>query len=62
MYFNTKKCFAMRITHWRNPEFFYYSLGDEILESTDCHTFLGVDISNTLSWNKHINSITSSAN
>ena len=58
----TKKCFLMRITHAKNPKLFDYVLGNDILESTDCHTYLGVDISNTLTWNKHIDHITSSAN
>ena len=62
MHFNTKKCFSMRITHSRNPKFFNYTLDNDVLESTDCHTYLGVDISNTLTWNRHINRITSSAN
>lgn len=52
----------MRITHSRSPKLFDYTLGDDILASTDCHSYLGVDISNTLTWNAHINHITSSAN
>ncbi|KAJ8019460.1 hypothetical protein HOLleu_41071 [Holothuria leucospilota] len=52
----------MRITHSRNPKLFNYSLDKDILESTASHTYLGVDISNNLTWNRHINHITSSAN
>ncbi|KAJ8029679.1 hypothetical protein HOLleu_29131 [Holothuria leucospilota] len=62
MHFNTKKCFCMRITHSRNPKLFNYTLDKDILVSTAPHTYLGVDISNNLTWNRHINHITSSAN
>ncbi|KAJ8038699.1 hypothetical protein HOLleu_16195 [Holothuria leucospilota] len=62
MHFNTKKCFSMRITHSRNPKLFNYTLDKDILESTASHTYLGDDISNNLTWNRHINHITSSAN
>ncbi|KAJ8044189.1 hypothetical protein HOLleu_11578 [Holothuria leucospilota] len=62
MHFNTKKCFSMRITHSRNPKLFNYTLDKDILESTASHTYLGVDISNNLTWNRHTNHITSSAN
>jgi hypothetical protein len=62
MRFNVKKCFIMRITHVRNPKIFQYTLGGIILEETKCHTYLGVHITDNLSWSKHINKITSSAN
>ncbi|KAJ8042793.1 RNA-directed DNA polymerase from mobile element jockey [Holothuria leucospilota] len=62
MHFNTKMCFSMRITHSRNPKLFHYTLDKDILESTASHTYLGVDISNNLTWNRHVNHITSSAN
>ena len=62
MHFNAKKCFVMRITHKRNPMTRDYILGQSTLEVTDCHSYLGVELSNNLSWNKHVNKITSSAN
>ena len=52
----------MRITHNRNPKIFNYKLGECILESTNSHPYLGVCITNNLSWSTHINNITSSAN
>ena len=62
LHFNTKKCFVMRITHARNPKVFNYTLGDHPLEVTNCHPYLGVDLSNNFLWRNHINRITASAN
>ena len=62
LHFNTKKCFVMRLTHTRNPKMFNYKLGEHTLEETNCHPYLGVDISNNLSWHTHINRITASVN
>ena len=62
MSFNVKKCFIMRITHVRNPKIFDYKLGECILEETNSHPYLGVNITNNLSWSTHISNITSSAN
>ena len=50
MSFNVKKCFIMRITHVRNPKIFDYKLGECILEETNSHPYLGVNITNNLSW------------
>lgn len=62
MHFNPQKCFVMRLTHARSPKFFNYKLGDSILQQTDSHPYLGVTITSNLTWNKHINNITASAN
>lgn len=52
----------MRLTHIRKPKLFEYKLGQSTLEVTSCHAYLGVDITNNLTWNSHISRITSSAN
>jgi hypothetical protein len=62
MQFNPSKCFVMRLTHARSPNQFNYKLGDSILQEVDNHPYLGVTISNNLTWNKHIDQITASAN
>lgn len=62
LHFNIKKCFVMRITHKHKPDLTKYTLGGSDLDETKCHAYLGVDITNTLSWNNHIHRITSSAN
>jgi hypothetical protein len=60
--FNPAKCFVMRLTHARSPKRFEYKLGENVLSETDCHPYLGVHITNKLTWNKHIQQTTSKAN
>ena len=62
MNFNPKKCFVMRLTHARHMTRFNYILGDKSLQETDTHPYLGVHITNDLTWNKHIHQITATAN
>ena len=62
MNFNPKKCFVMRLTHARHMTRFNYILGDKSLQETDNHPYLGVHITNDLTWNKHIHQITVTAN
>ena len=62
MNFNPKKCFVMRLTHARHMTRFNYILGEKSLQETDNHPYLGVHITNDLTWNKHIHQITATAN
>ena len=64
MHFNPQKYYVMRLTHTgkRNPVHYDYLLGNSILQETDNHPYLGVTITNNLTWNKHIDQITASAN
>jgi hypothetical protein len=62
MHFNPDKCFVMRLTHKRAPKYFEYTLGNSILQTTASHPYLGVTITQNLTWNKHVDNITSSAN
>ena len=62
MNFNPKKCFVMRLTHARHMTRFNYILGHKSLQETDNHPYLGVHITNDLTWNKHIHQITATAN
>ena len=62
MNFNPKKCFVMRLTHARHMTRFNYILGEKSLPETDNHPYLGVHITNDLTWNKHIHQITATAN
>lgn len=63
MQFNIKKCFVMNITlqKTRLTKFQYYMKG-ELLQLTDATVYLGITISANLSWNKHIDTMTSKAN
>ena len=56
------KCFVLRIPSSRSPLVTNYSLGDEILQEVNSHTYLGVEIQHNLKWDSHINNITSKAN
>ncbi|MES9994057.1 MAG: reverse transcriptase family protein, partial [Candidatus Thiodiazotropha sp.] len=62
MEFNPNKCQVLHISRSRQPIHSQYTLHGEILESVDCARYLGVSISKDLSWNTHINEITSKAN
>jgi hypothetical protein len=62
MEFNPQKCYVMHITHARSPHQYTYSLNNTILNETTTHTYLGVDLTKDLTWNTHIDRITSKAN
>jgi len=53
MKFNASKCYTMTVGK-RNPPHHNYSFCDQPLESVSSVPYLGVHISNTLSWNTHI--------
>ena len=61
MSFNPEKCYVLRIPSSRSPIITNYKLGDSILQDTNQHTYLGVDIQSDLKWDTHINCITASA-
>ena len=50
------------MTHSHNPKTHTYSLANTILQETNSHTYLGVEIANDLKWNKHINNIAAKGN
>ena len=62
MKFNSQKCFVMRITHARSTVHYYYPLGGDSLTTVENHSYLGVQISNKLNWNNHIQGIWAKAN
>ena len=61
MSFNTKKCKLLRITKNRSPIFAPLQLGGTILEVTAEFSDLGLLTSHKLSWNSHIDKISSKA-
>ena len=61
MSFNPEKCYVLRIPSSRSPIITNYKLGNSILQDTNQHTYLGVDIQSDLKWDTHINRITASA-
>ncbi len=62
MEFHPDKCEVIPITRKKVPQYNKYTLNGHTLEITDTAKYLGVNINSNLSWNKHIDSITSKAN
>ena len=62
MGFNPNKCQVLYITRSRQPLQSQYTLHGQFLESVDSAKYLGVNISQDLNWNHHINEITGKAN
>ncbi|MEW8546320.1 MAG: reverse transcriptase family protein, partial [Candidatus Thiodiazotropha sp.] len=62
MEFNPSKCQVVQVTGSRRPLNTSYTLHGQVLETVTCAKYLGVDISNGLSWNPHVDRIVGSAN
>jgi hypothetical protein len=62
MSFNPSKCQVLQLTTKRNPIKTRYSLHGRDLEITTSAKYLGVEFSQDLKWNKHINNQVSKAN
>ncbi len=62
MEFNPSKCQVLHITRARTPVKTQYLLHGQILEPADHVKYLGVDISQKLSWKSHVHRITQNAN
>ena len=62
MLFHPDKCNSMQVTRSRNPLMFKYSLKGQDLEAFNTAKYLGVDLSNNLSWNSHIDRTAKKAN
>ena len=61
MEFGPSKCVVIHVTRSRTPVPSQYLLHDQALESIAGSKYLGVEISNNLSFNNHIQNITTSA-
>ena len=62
MDFNVKKCNLMRITMKKQPFISNFTLKGSVLEEVDGFRDLGLLTNHHLSWNSHIDTITSKAN
>ena len=62
MLFHPDKFNSMQVTMSRNPLTFKYSLKDQDLEAVNSAKYLRVDLSNSLSWNSHIDRTAKKAN
>ena len=61
MFFNPDKSVFMRITHKHNPITYNYTINDISIKEVSSTKYLGVTITNDLSWSTHITNITSTA-
>ena len=52
----------IHISRKQKPIIFQYTLHNQVLKSTNKAKYLGVTITNDLTWNHHINNITNKAN
>ena len=59
--FNPDKCEVLRIHRKKKPVIFPYTLRDTTLRTTENAKYYGVNISSTLNWSSHINTITNKA-
>ncbi len=55
MEFNAKKCYVLRISNNSDKFLSKYTIKGTELEVKHSQTYLGVEISDKLSWNNHIN-------
>ena len=62
MQYHPDKCTLIRITRKKKPSLTTYTLRGHQLEVVDQATYLGVEISANLSWNKHIAKVKTKAN
>ncbi|CAH1247588.1 Hypp7951 [Branchiostoma lanceolatum] len=61
MSFNPSKCHILHITRKKHPTLTQYSLCGEALTGVKSHPYLGVQLSDDLRWDTHINHATSKA-
>ena len=62
MAFHPQKCQMLRVTRKKTPVIANYNIRGHILECVPSSKYLGLIISNDLSWKKHIQSISTTAN
>ena len=60
--FDANKCFTLHISKKRKPTEYNYLLHNQVREATKDSKYLGVTISNDLSWANHISNITAKSN
>ena len=61
MELNIKKCAIMHISNSPNKKCFDYTMNGEILETAKHHPYLGVELSDNLKYNTHIDKIAGKA-
>ena len=62
MQFHPDKCQLLKVTNKRKPSSYNYNIHNVEIQETDNANYLGVNVNNKLSWNKHIDNICSKGN
>jgi hypothetical protein len=62
MTFNIDKCRIMHMHTNKSPVIQQYTLNGKIINTTDHHPYLGIELSSNLTWDKHISNITNKSN
>ena len=62
MTFHPAKCYILRVTRKRKPLIHHYHMMGHQLETVHHYPYLGVEISDKLRWDQHIDNVTSKAN
>ena len=62
MEFHPAKCNVLRITRKKSKVIYPYTLHNHILDEVDSAKYLGVNLANDMSWNKHVDKVASKAN
>ena len=62
MKFHPDKCQLLKVTNKRKPSSYNYNIHNVEIQETDNANYLGVNVNNKLSWNKHIDNICSKGN
>jgi hypothetical protein len=62
MQYHPQKFNSLSVTRSHTPHVFNYTLKDHVLESVNTAKYLGITLSNNMSWDTHINNITAKAN
>ena len=62
MQFNAAKCHQLRITNQRSPTATEYKMNGHTLQRVEHHPYLGVELSDKLSWSHHIDNSCQKAN
>ncbi|KAJ8039612.1 hypothetical protein HOLleu_13661 [Holothuria leucospilota] len=52
----------MRVSPKANPNPYFYQMGNHTLEQVKHHPYLGVELSSSMNWKRHINQVVSKAN